>query len=297
MMAASRSGGTQSFGGAWTEEKLNILGGYLDFYTTALKNARFRLVYVDAFAGDGTIHLAPRSGTEPDAADWETFIAGSAERALRVRSRRFDRLVFVEADPQRSERLARLRQRHPDRKINVVTDDANRFLTELGSRAYDQSGNWRGVLFVDPFGTQLDWTTVESIARLERLDMWLLFPVGAIGRMLPRSQVPGDVALAWEACLERVYGGDSWRELYADDAQGNLFGDPSPVRAPGVGGLLRIYKRQLKTTFGDRLLSESRTLMNSRNSPLFEFIFCVGNPGRRAIRLAKGAAKHLINNW
>lgn len=29
---------SQKFGGPWTIEKLNILSGYLDFYTTAIKN-------------------------------------------------------------------------------------------------------------------------------------------------------------------------------------------------------------------------------------------------------------------
>ena len=37
------------FGGPWTEDKLDILEGYLDSYTTALKNQPFRLVYIDAF--------------------------------------------------------------------------------------------------------------------------------------------------------------------------------------------------------------------------------------------------------
>ena len=202
--------------------------------------------------------------------------------------------MFVEADLERATRLKRLRRQHPVRAIDVVNTDSNEFLTRLRQTEY---GNWRGVLFLDPFGTQIDWATIESIARLERLDMWLLFPVSAIGRMLPLSQVPGDVTPAWETCLTRVYGGESWRELYAHDAQGNLFGDPALVRAPGVDGLLNIYKEQLRETFGDRFLAESRTLMNSRSSPLFEFIFCAGNPADKAVRLAKRAAKHLIARW
>ena len=291
-MAASRNGATPAFGGDWTETKLTILGGYLDFYTTALKNLPFELVYIDAFAGDGKINLG--SDADPDALDRQAFIAGSAERALLVENRPFDRLVFVEADLERATRLKRLRRQHPARAIDVVNTDSNEFLTRLRQTEY---GNWRGVLFLDPFGTQIDWATIESIARLERLDMWLLFPVSAIGRMLPLSQVPGDVTPAWETCLTRVYGGESWRKLYAHDAQGNLFGDPALVRAPGVGGLLNIYKDQLSGTFGDRFLAESRTLMNSRSSPLFEFIFCAGNPADKAVRLAKRAAKHLIARW
>ena len=293
-MAASRNGATPAFGGAWTEEKLTILDGYLDFYTTALKNRPFQLVYIDAFAGDGKIHLGSRSDADPDACDRTAFIAGSAERALLVGNRPFDRFVFVESDSERSKRLEDLRQRHRDRAIDVVTADSNEFLGQLRQTQY---GNWRGVLFVDPFGTQLDWATIESVAKLERLDMWLLFPASAIGRMLPLSQIPGDVTPAWEACLNRVYGGESWRQLYRHDPQVSLFGDSTLVRAQGTDGLLRIYKDQLRKTFGDRFLTESRTLANSRNSPLFEFIFCAGSPTESATRLAKHVANYLITRW
>ena len=293
-MVASRNGATPAFGGDWTETKLAILGGYLDFYTTALKKLPFKLVYIDAFAGDGKIDLGSRSDVDPDAQDRRAFIAGSAERALSVEDRAFDRFVFVEAEPERSTRLEQLRRQHRDRAIDVVTGDANEFLAGLGKTEY---GNWRGVLFVDPFGTQLDWATVETVARLERLDMWLLFPVSAIGRMLPLSQVPSDVTPAWEACLNRVYGGRSWRELYDHDVQRNLFGDPGLVRAAGVDGLLSIYKHQLKEAFGARFLAQSRTLVNSKNSPLFEFIFCAGSPTQGATRLAKRVANHLLKKW
>ena len=229
-MAASRNGATPAFGGDWTETKLTILGGYLDFYTTALKKLPFKLVYIDAFAGDGKINLG--SDADPDALDRKAFIAGSAERALLVGNRPFDCMVFVEADLERATRLKRLRRQHPERVIDVVNTDSNEFLTRLRQTEY---GNWRGVLFLDPFGTQIDWATIESIAKLERLDMWLLFPVSAIGRMLPLSQVPGDVTPAWETCLTRVYGGESWRELYAHDAQGNLFGGSGVDQGTGGG--------------------------------------------------------------
>ncbi len=47
----------ERFGGSWTRTKLNVLQQYLQAYTTALKNQPFRLWYVDAFAGTGTVHL------------------------------------------------------------------------------------------------------------------------------------------------------------------------------------------------------------------------------------------------
>ena len=46
------------FGGPWTLRKLEVLAGYLQSYTTALKNKPtpknpFRKAFIDAFAGSG----------------------------------------------------------------------------------------------------------------------------------------------------------------------------------------------------------------------------------------------------
>ena len=75
-----------------------------------------------------------------------------------------------------------------------------------------------------------------------------------------------------------------------------MFGSEGVERDPGVAGLLDIYRERLRQVFGDRLLDESRTLRNSKNSPLFELIFCVGSPSPRAVGAAKKIARHLIHN-
>jgi len=42
-----------TFGGPWTEIKLDAVEYYLKCYTKALKYAHFDLTYIDAFAGTG----------------------------------------------------------------------------------------------------------------------------------------------------------------------------------------------------------------------------------------------------
>ena len=287
-MGTRIEGADPVFGGNWTEQKLGILEAYLESYTTALKNSGFQLVYIDAFAGSGGI--LPGSGG--DRALWHdarSLIMGSAARALAIDDRPFDRLVFVERDHDRCVELRRLRDQHHDRAIEILENDANLFLRSLNQSEY---GNWRGVLFVDPFGVQLEWATVEHVASLQRLDTWLLFPVGAIGRMLPLSRNPEDVEPSWAERLDVVFGDDRWRNLYSRSPQEDLFGDPAIERAPGVNGLLATYKDQLSATFGSCFLQESRTLRNSRNAPLFEFIFCAGHP--KGAVIAKKISRHLI---
>ena len=45
-------GPAHRFGGDWTDEKLAAIGKYLSAYTTAL-TGKFKLAYIDAFAGTG----------------------------------------------------------------------------------------------------------------------------------------------------------------------------------------------------------------------------------------------------
>ncbi len=269
------------FGGPWTETKLEILEAYLNAYTTALKRKPFKLIYIDAFAGTGQIALQE---------DGETigFLRGSTERALRIRDKSFDELIFIERDPARCVELEKLRHTHPQRTIKIEQGEANGVLKSLRR----DWGACRGVLFLDPFAIEVEWTTLERIASFNALDTWILFPVSAIGRMLPASRQPDDISPKWAGRLTSVFGDESWRGLYRDDPQLPLFGEPRSIRDRGVDGLVNIYKKNLDSLFGDRLLSTSRRLVSSRDSPLFEFMFCVGSP--TAIGLAKGIAGHIL---
>ena len=270
------------FGGPWTQAKLEILARYLDAYTTALKNQPFKLVYIDAFAGAGHIESRDR--------DAISFLQGSTVRAINVRDKPFDELIFVDKDAAQCAELERLRDEHPGRNISIEHSEANDFLRNLRRdwRA------WRGVLFLDPFATEVKWSTVRAIANLNALDTWILFPVSAIARMLPTSRTPDDISPRWASRLTSVFGDQSWRELYRESPQRVLFGDPGSVREKGVNGLLEIYKGNLKKEFGDRFLSKSRSLTNSTGSPLFEFLFCVGHPN--GIGPAGRIARHILEN-
>ena len=272
------------FGSDWTRRKLDLIERYLDAYTTALKNQPFKLLYIDAFAGTGRVEIAT------DDEDGRAIIHGSARRAIAIRDKPFDRIGLIEADADRCRELETLRAENPGRSISILNEDANSALQRLTRNWH----GWRGVLFLDPFATELEWATIESVADTRALDTWILFPIGAIRRMLPRWKKPEDVNEQWATRLDRIYGGDSWRKLYEPSEQLSLFGPPQERSHPGVDGLLRIYKNQLRDLFGDRFLDESATLRNSRDSPLFELLFVVGHP--RGIGPAKDIAGHLLRD-
>jgi three-Cys-motif partner protein len=241
-------------------------------------------MYIDAFAGTGYVEFHHSDQ------DTQNFIRGSATIAVGIDNRPFDKLIFVEKEQQRCDELENLKREHPGRDIQIENSDANEFLRNL-QQNWKQ---WRGVLFLDPFATEVEWSTMETIAGFKALDTWILFPVSAITRMLPKSRKPDEISPKWAKRLTRVFGDESWHSLYQEDPQGNLFGGVEYQREPGVNGLIDIYKEKLRTLFGKRFLGKSRTLRNSRNSPLFEFMFCVGNPN--GIPLAKRIANHILKH-
>jgi three-Cys-motif partner protein len=112
-----QDGRPHEFGGQWTLEKLRALKKYLAAFTTALKekpspHRPFRLMYIDAFAGSGTIQLGINGRR----------IAGSAKIALRT-DPPFHELVFIERDSDRCAQLHTIAR--TDRRVRVVHGDAN----------------------------------------------------------------------------------------------------------------------------------------------------------------------------
>ena len=277
------------FGGAWTRKKLSVLEEYLDLYTTALKNQSFSLIYIDAFAGSGKIQI--RSKEDPDNA-FRDLLDGSVVRAIKTSDKPFDELIFVDKDEENCKRLERLRDEYRDRRITVHNGEANEFL--LGFERDWRSS--RGVLFLDPYGTQVKFETIQRIAQFHALDTWILMPVLAIARLLPKNKEPNEISKRWKCdLLNQIYGGESWRDLYKDSSQLDLFQEhPDRVRDHGVQGLISIYKEKLRSVFGDRFLEHSLKLKNSKNAVLYEMIFCCGSTSGRAIGASHRLARYLI---
>ena len=164
---------SQKFGGNWTEEKLNIFTSYLDSYLIALQNQKFKKIYIDAFAGTGEIETS----------DGEQYLVGSAKRALSA-VRKFDRYFFIEKDEDKASELwAMVNSEFPHLKqiVSVYCGDANEKLEQI-IREVDWRYN-RGLLFLDPYATQVNWTTLETVAKTRSIDVWYLFPFSALERM------------------------------------------------------------------------------------------------------------------
>ena len=281
------------FGGPWTVQKLNILKGYLNAYTTVMKNQAQYLVYIDAFAGSGILSHRKNEGLAFQEVD--DFYKGSAQIAVQIDNNPFDRLVFIEIDASRCIDLERIKATHQHRSILVKNEDSNLVLKDLKF----SKDSYRGVIFLDPFGAQVEWKTIEAIAQYQIFDVWILFPISTIARLMPLRQSPTEINASHKEILNKVFGGDSWAEVYLEQNVDDMWntGHTVQFRYKGVSQILAVYKRQLQRLFGDGFLDKPCTLYLSNNSPLFEFIFCVGNPSEQAISIGKNIASHLIDKF
>ena len=298
------------FGGSWTQIKLHILRAYLESYTTALKRQNFTLTYVDAFAGTGYINpdaqdsrqAEPVWGEDLDE-DVKEMFKGSTRLALEVNNKPFDRFLFVEQNSAFVSALNALKMEFPEREIQTWPGDANQVL-QLWCRVQSEklTTPWHGeraVVFLDPFATEVEWTTVADLAATKSVDVWILFPLSAITRNLPNERQP-DAANA--ARLDRVYGGPAWRDLYIQrnpiPVQLGMFAEVSGAEQmvrTGQLDIVDVYLERLRSVF-PHVTDTPKLFRNSKNSPLFAFMFAAANPGKGG-RIALNIANHLLKNW
>jgi three-Cys-motif partner protein len=209
------------FGGPDTQDKLARLRAYLPAFTSALKYQPFVRVYIDAFAGSGrrteelpALPLLDGNNAEPQI----VTVPGSARLAIEV-APPFDRLVLIENDPERHAALDELHAEFPKREIECHHGDANDVVQKLC-----RTGPWRGpkamrgVIFLDPYGMEVEWATVEAIAQTEALDVWYLFPLMGIYRQAANDA--GDIDDTKRALITRVLGTDEWERVWYEMPHG-----------------------------------------------------------------------------
>jgi len=297
----------QSFGGDWTENKLARVGEYLKAYNIVLKNQKFVLEYIDAFAGTGYREVREEGGGHgllfPDLAEPKVqgFLDGSARIALKV-DPCFDKFTFIEKDPRKVEELQKIKNEFPGREIRIECGDANEWVQALCREDWNYR---RAVLFLDPFGMQVSWQTLKAVAKTKCIDVWLLFPLGvAISRLLRRDGAIDEVLCKR---LDSVFGDRSWQQAFYKEAsptkgkvvQQSLFADAYEDDEPDYpwkadfSVIEDYFRSRLRTIFAG-VAEKSIRLKNSKNVPLYLLFFMAGN--KKGAPIAVKIAESIMGN-
>lgn len=282
------------FGGMHTEEKLRVLEKYLSAYQTVLKKSRLDTIFFDAFAGTGEIPAADIRGLFQDVEEADPFIEGSARRALGI-TPPFSKYVFVERSRRKVASLAALKAEYPQLspRIRVEQGDAN-----VAVEQFCANTDWkrtRAVMFLDPFGNQVGWKSLEAIARTEAIDLWYLFPAGlGVNRQISAS---GEFDAKKASSLDFMLGTSEWREEFVAKIQReNLWGEVEEIsfKQGTVDSVTRYMIARMKLIFRGGVLDEWLPLGRG-GSHWYSLLFACANPSARAVdisgRLARAVMK------
>jgi three-Cys-motif partner protein len=264
--------------GPWAADKLARLSEYLHAYTTILSNYHYGFVYIDAFAGAGRAYIRSQptqeSGqlalVEEESIEERQVIDGSPVVALKVEPP-FSLYVFVEQDAERLRHLEDIKEAYAGRReIRIHNEDCTQYLQRLiDNPEVDWKKRWRALVFLDPFGLQVPWSTIAGLAATRGVEILLNFPMGmAINRMLPRNA--GQMLPAWRARLDLYFGDPAWYSIVYEERR-DLF-DRTVVKRPNADDLLvQWYRKRLGQAFGH--VSPGYLVENERGNPLYYLIW------------------------
>jgi three-Cys-motif partner protein len=288
------------FGGRWSLSKLDIVESYFKFFNTALKGKPFKRVYIDGFAGSGAFRYlvgVPKNTLFGPRDESEDVHAGSARRALNAKPS-FDEIILIEEKKPLAESLQALIVESGHPKARVERGDANEVLRKICRPSYWKDR--RGIIFLDPFGMNVDWSTLEMIAATQALDLWFLFSLAGLVRNLPRRASGLDTGK--RAAITRVLGTEEWfDEFYKIPTlpPHTLWGTASTPLPPSAARRTASVKdieayvlKRLETIFPH--VEQPRRLTTRKNLSLFSLFFAVSNPSEAAIKLAQKGAAHIL---
>ncbi|WP_067885236.1 three-Cys-motif partner protein TcmP [Nocardia vaccinii] len=185
----------------WTNNKLLILGDYVNAFNIASKSAK-ETVYLDLMAGQPE-NIARHTGERID---------GSPRRVLSA-DNGFTRHVFCEL-PDRAEQLeAILRQDFPDKNFRSFPGDCNRTIDSV--LAYLRPFNRAPMfVFIDQQAAEIEWSTIVKVSQFKgptartKPELWLLVSPTFIAR-----GVRGTNSERFREKVTRFYGTDKWLNI------------------------------------------------------------------------------------
>lgn len=288
----------QTWGGSWTEEKLEAFEKYVNAYLTIMNKYRdqfgWKLLYFDGFAGSGT--RTTNQGTDSElmmelfreqeiSLEQISVYQSAAERVVNIKQRGFDYYYFVDLDKSANDELKEKLRPYSNQGKNLAfrNTDANSITKRMGKYLIANE-KIKGLVLLDPFGMNLDWETIAALKGAS-VDLWILVPSGVIiNRLLER-----DGSLKHIEKLKQYFGltkSEIESRFYTKKTDKTLFGEiekVEKVKEP-IKRIAELYVERLKTLFP--YVTENPLVMtNTKGVPIFHFVFASNN--KNAMKIAQ----------
>jgi three-Cys-motif partner protein len=175
----ANSNSTQkSWGGQWTEDKLDCFQKYVKAYLTIMnayrEKFRWKLVYFDGFAGSGSREQSLVADEKAmslfgeelhDASELHPY-QGAAERVVQIEQqmRGFDEYWFIDKNEQNITSLELKLAEYQTRGKKIFRpNDANEEVLNLGRRLREHPKT-KVLCLLDPFGMSINWDSIVALA-------------------------------------------------------------------------------------------------------------------------------------
>lgn len=182
--------------GPWVEDKYFFLEKYLNASSKARRKFadKDNAVFIDLFAGPGRC-IIKNEKREIDSGGIRVFKRAEAP---------FNEYFYFDISSVNKDALEK--RINSKSNCNVRCGDSNTLISELVETLSQKSYRYH-FAFIDPFGPDgLKFETLRSLAKLNKMDILLHFPIGAIKRNL------GMWLKSKSTILDDLLGTDKWRK-------------------------------------------------------------------------------------
>ena len=192
--------------GNWTTEKLDYVRRYIHMFEASMKGKPWRQrSYIDLYAGTGKYR------TEENG---EVYF-GSALLALTT-DYPFTHYYFAEGNSNNLDALKQRCQSIKQQKVNYYEGDANQKVIDIVKELISvdkqkKPGKWPSLnlAFLDPDGLELEWKTIESLAKVKKMDLIIYYSQFGLNLNLKNCyQTKGETA------IDKFFGDDEWRRTF-----------------------------------------------------------------------------------
>ena len=206
--------------GPWVEDKYFFLERYLNASCEARRmfSDKGNAVFIDLFSGPGKCIIK----------HIQKEIDSGGMRALQREEAPFNEYYYFDISKTNKEALEK--RTIGKTGVHIEEGDSNILIDKLVSVLLKKPYRYH-FAFVDPFGPDgLKFETLRSLAKLDRMDMLIHFPIGAIKRNL-KNWIKSKNTI-----LDNFLETELWREALKNASQGETF-----------RVLIDIFKKQLES--------------------------------------------------
>lgn len=225
----------------WTKTKLRLIEGYLAVFAVGMRK-RWRLVYIDLFAGPGLC------------VDGETGAERPGSALLAAARKEFDAIFLSDIDGQAVGALER--RIGGAGRVTFERMDCNAAAAAARRQLFPAQEHRRtlGLAVIDPMAFQISFDAIERMTAGLRVDLIITFMTGYAHRFI------GSPAMG--PTLDRFFGTAEWRSLVPGIQR----------RRPSCRELLDLYEERLRS-IGYSVFDDHRQARNRKGSVIYHMIY------------------------